>query len=126
MPFQAKIDLFIDSQAAIDGVNNSIRTPASPRWWLKTNNNLLISNIIHRISTFHLSIKLHKIKGHFGNEYNEMADTLAKQVVCKAKIDPSLILNINDIQQEFCFSPKWNGVYIDHSLRKFIGIITKN
>ena len=55
-----------------------------------------------------------------------MADTLAKQVVRKAKNDPSLILNINDIQQEFCFSPKWNGVYIDHSLRKFIGIITKN
>ena len=35
IPSQAKIDLFTDSQAAIDGINDSIRTPASPRRWLK-------------------------------------------------------------------------------------------
>jgi len=111
IPPQATVDLFTDSQAAIDSINKSLSGPSSPRQWLKTNNDSIISNIRHRINTLYLSVKLHKIKGHSGNEYNEMADNLAKQVVRDAKNNPSLILDINNIQQGLRFGPKWNGTY---------------
>ena len=55
-----------------------------------------------------------------------MADNLAKQMVCDAKNDPSLILDINNIQQGLRFESKWNGIYIDRSLRSFVSIMTKN
>ena len=61
-------------------------------------------------------VKLHKIKGYSGNEHNERVDELAKQAVREAKTDPSLILNINNIQQGLRFGSKWNGKYIDCSL----------
>ena len=80
MPPDVKIDLFIDSQAAINGIKKSLTTPITPRFWLKANNDSIISNIKHRISTLHLTVKLHKIKGHSGNEYNDKADVLAKPV----------------------------------------------
>jgi ribonuclease HI len=98
MPPQAKIDLFTDSQAAIDSINDSLKNSFSPRRWLKANNDSIISNIRHRILSLCLTVKLHKIKGHSGNEYNEKANMLAKQAVHDAKNDSSLILNINDIQ----------------------------
>ena len=126
MPPSATIDLFTDSQAAIDGINASLKASLTPRWWLKANNDSLISNIKHRINSLQLVIKLHKIKGHSGNEHNERVDELAKQAVREAKTDPSLILDINNIQQGLRFGPKWNGKYIDRSLRKFISIMTKN
>ena len=126
MPPDAKIDLFTDSQAAIDGIKKSLTTSITPRFWLKANNDSIISNIKHRISTLHLTVKLHKIKGHSGNEYNDKADVLAKLVVREAKTDPTLILDINDIQLGLRFGPKWNGKYIDRSLRQFISIMTKN
>ena len=69
---------------------------------------------------------MHKIKGHSSNGHNERVDELAKQAVREAKTDPSLILDINNIQQGLRFGPKWNGKYIDRSLQKFISIMTKN
>ena len=85
MPPDAKIDLFTDSQAAIDGIKKSLTTSITPRFWLKANNDSIISNIKHRISTLHLTVKLHKIKGHSGNEYNDKADAYRR--ICPFEIN---------------------------------------
>src|ERR1044071_6126808 len=93
----AKIDIFTDFQVAIDGINALLTTLSSSKYWLKANNNSFISNIIYRIANLILDFKFYKIKGYSGIKYNNRADTLSKQVVCEAKTNLSLILNINDV-----------------------------
>ncbi|GBB84703.1 hypothetical protein RclHR1_11290007 [Rhizophagus clarus] len=79
-----KANIFTDSQAAINNINNNIRRnltngKSKIRTWCKCNNYSIISSIINLINSKQLEIKFIKVKGHSGIKGNEEADRVAKK-----------------------------------------------
>lgn len=66
----------------------------------KMNNVLLWQAIKYIISTLKLKVKLHKIKAHSNNTYNDIADHLAKS---GRDISPSLSLSPLGIPDQICY-----------------------
>jgi hypothetical protein len=67
-----------------------------------------------------LNLILHKIKGHSGNEGNDLADSYAKkgiEVTSSLQVPETTYMN-------FMFVPKWKDQIIDSSLRAFVNITT--
>jgi hypothetical protein len=71
------VEIYTDSQCAIQSINSIIDSPPRRRW-LKFNNNLLLFKIATLIRQKHLNLVLHKVKGYSGDEWNDKADKLAK------------------------------------------------
>jgi ribonuclease HI len=40
---------------------------------------VIVSKIMHTINTKNIMLKMHKVKGHSGDKFNDKADLLAKQ-----------------------------------------------
>lgn len=77
---QSNIDVYSDSSYAIN-----VYTDWMYKWannnWLKSDNkkpeNLDIIKLYYNLSNSGFQINLHKIKGHNGHKWNELADKLA-------------------------------------------------
>src|SRR5438270_7693397 len=89
------INIFIDSQAVIDGITNGLKSTWSIRQYSKTPNAAIIEQIIKTAETKGQDLQLIKVKGHSGNVYNDIADDIAKNAVITAHQDSSHILELN-------------------------------
>src|SRR5437868_12005936 len=94
------INIYTDSQAAIDGITNGLKSTWSIRQYSKTPNATIIEQIIKTVETKGQDIKLIKVKGHSGNVYNDIADDIAKNAVITAHQDPSFILELSHISMQ--------------------------
>src|ERR1041384_5804131 len=91
-----QINIYTDSQAAIDGITNGQQPSWSVRQFSKTPNAAIIEQIIKTVVTKGQTIRLFKVKGHSGDVYNDIADDIAKNAVLVAHQDPSYILDITN------------------------------
>jgi hypothetical protein len=69
----------------------------------------------YMISTLKLKVKLHKIKAHSNNAYNDIADHLAKS---GRDISPSLSLSPLGIPDQICYLTFNDEFIIDRDIRK--------
>ena len=86
------INIFTNSQAAIDGITNGLKSTWSIRQYSKTPNAAIIEQIIKTVKTKGQDIQLIKVKGYLGNVFNDIVDDIAKNAVLTAHQDPSFIL----------------------------------
>jgi ribonuclease HI len=78
-PANSLINIFTDSQTAIDSFYKSSNlTSISPRRYNKINNNILWSAIHFVIKELNIKISLHKVKAHSDNHFSDIADAQAK------------------------------------------------
>src|SRR5438270_12744990 len=89
------INIFIDSQAVIDGITNGQKSTWSIRQYSKTPNVAIIEQIIKTAETKGQDIRLIKVKGYSGNVYNDIADDIAKNATLNAHQDHSHILGLH-------------------------------
>lgn len=83
-----EIIIYSDSNYVVQTINSWMHGWAS-RGWKKSDNkepeNLDLVKILYEEMKFERAIKVKKIKGHAGHEFNELADDLAKEGTEKAK-----------------------------------------
>jgi ribonuclease HI len=109
LQIRQKVNIFTDSQAAIDSINY-IRTNLTSgknkaQIWCKCNNYSIVSSIINLIDSKRLEIKLVKVKGHSEIKGNEEADRVAKIDTKK-----STCIEIKDSQQKnLMYDIYWKG-----------------
>ncbi|CAB5216230.1 hypothetical protein RhiirA5_422606 [Rhizophagus irregularis] len=78
-PYNGNINIFTDSQAAIDTFYKSKNLHSiSPRKFNKINNNILWSTIHYIIKILSLKVNLHKAKAHSNDTFNDLAGAQAK------------------------------------------------
>ena len=113
-----KINIFTDSQAAIDGITNSTKDTWTIRQYLKTPNAMIIEQIIKTVSTKGQSIQLTKVKGHSGNVFNDVADEIANRAVITAHQDPAhfLLIQHHLMQSRLHFKLYWRNTPWDGKL----------
>ena len=75
-----KVKIYIDSAAAIAGLEKGKRLKSS-RHWIKETNYDLKKSILESLSLKELELDLVKVKGHSCNKWNDRADKLAKERV---------------------------------------------
>ena len=114
IPNNRSISIYTDSQAAIDGIHKS-RSYFAHNKWLSANNRNLLNNIEFVTNFKSLQVVYVKVKAHSGIEGNELADSLANQ----GRLEPHFDAN-HSIFPKATFSPHWNGVSIEMSIRKFV------
>ena len=83
------INIFTDSQAAIDSINKAKTSLWNVRQYTKTPNSMIIEQILRLTRTKIQSLNLIKVKGHSGDLFNNLADDIAKQA---ASAGPRLLL----------------------------------
>ena len=83
-----EIIIYSDSMYVVQTVNQWMFNWAS-KGWKKADNkepeNLDLVKTLYQLMQFERAIKVKKIKGHNGHEFNEMADNLATRATQKAK-----------------------------------------
>lgn len=83
-----EIIIYSDSMYVVQTVNQWMFNWAS-KGWKKADNkepeNLDLVKTLYQLMQFERAIKVKKIKGHNGHEFNEMADDLATRATQKAK-----------------------------------------
>ncbi|RGB35931.1 hypothetical protein C1646_667340 [Rhizophagus diaphanus] len=123
-PLEGSINVYTDSQAAIDTFHKSSNLISiSPRRFNKINSNILWSttSIHHIINKLKLKVTLHKVKAHSNNAFNDIADAQAK--VGRLHQIPTSIKHQHLLSQTITFI--WNDtIPIDKDVRKCIGTIT--
>jgi ribonuclease HI len=120
-PPKSHINIFTDSQAAIDGFYKSVKLSAlSPRRYNKLNNNILWTTIHYIIKELELKIKLFKIKAHSNLLYNDIADAEAK--VGRLFTIP-IEINYQHLPSQRCTIVWDDTIPLDKDIRKNIGSI---
>ena len=84
-----EIEIFSDSAYVVNTVNTWMNSWAANNWIKKSDKkppeNLEIVKEIYSLMQFERCIKIKKIKGHFGEEFNELADQMAKEATKEAE-----------------------------------------
>ena len=117
-PNNSKVDIFTDSQAAIQAIKKSQKTE-SIRSWCKAKNPSILGTIVKILKTKNIILQLHKVKAHTGNILNDLADKAAKKGSQEEEIT---LLAANEIQK-IIFKPTWNMQIIDTPIRSFVKTI---
>lgn len=126
-PSNTALNIYTDSQAAIDGIHNVIRNPLSAISERFKQCNFVLLNIIKDLITSKgLMFTMHKVKGHSQNLWNDAADQLANHGRREALLDISRLFLISDNIDisGFSFFPKWNGFLLDCNIRKFYSLFS--
>src|SRR5207237_9771560 len=92
LPTNSRATIYTGTQSAINRIYKIMNTDILPCQWLKSNNNLLLSNIKGKITRDKLIIKFITVKGHSGNIINEIVDKLAKDAVQIGKYESNSIV----------------------------------
>jgi len=116
-PIQANIRIHTDSLSAIRALqNNQID---HTRHWLRKTNALWIAKIGAIIKEKQLKVEYVKVKGHSGNEYNDIADSLAKEGGSQSIVN--LVNSFEHNIKHLFFFPFYFNIPIEQKLRKFVG-----
>lgn len=80
------INIYSDSAYCVNAMNQGwVKVWQANGWKTKSGydvkNKELWEKLLHFVESSKLTIKFNKVKGHSGNEYNELADKLAKEAI---------------------------------------------
>lgn len=118
-PEESKVEIFTDSQAAIQAIKKSKETKKA-RDWIKQKNRSILKALTLVINTKRLELTFHKVKAHSGIKWNEQVDREAKEGARE-----NSIVRLNAIQaKEAIFNLYWKQYEVDKPLREFIKQIT--
>ncbi|CAB5196262.1 unnamed protein product [Rhizophagus irregularis] len=128
VPNNAKVAIYTDSQAAIEGINRMLDASyrINRRKFLKMNNYIILFAIYDFIKTKSLMLNLHKVCGHSGNRWNDMADEIAKQGRDAASYNNDRIIDIRLLHSfsfPLTFLPVWNNISINRHIRSFTRLV---
>ncbi|RHZ89506.1 hypothetical protein Glove_13g249 [Diversispora epigaea] len=118
-PTNCNIEIFSDSQGAINIINNIITTSKEAK--IKTNdNNMILTYAAQQIiQDLGVQISLFKVKAHSGVKFNEIADRLAQVSITSPFQDPRISINSSALNQIKTI-PMWNGLVLDYSIKTVI------
>ncbi|GBC51436.1 ribonuclease H-like domain-containing protein [Rhizophagus irregularis DAOM 181602=DAOM 197198] len=124
----AEVAIYTDSQAAIEGINHMLDASyrINRRKFLKMNNYIILFTIYDLIKTKSLTLNLHKVRGHSGNRWNDMADEIAKQGRDAASYNNDRIIDIRLLRSfsfPLTFLPVWNNISIDRHIKSFTRLV---
>lgn len=129
-PSKSHVHIHTDSQAAIDGINKiSNMTSRHDRRFLKLNNYIILFAIIDIVKTKKITFEMHKVKGHSGCYWNDMADSIAKMGRDTAAINPNRIFNIQflcNFSFPLLFLPLCHDIEINRHIRHFCRIVSES
>ncbi|GBB97307.1 hypothetical protein RclHR1_02960020 [Rhizophagus clarus] len=114
-PMTTNINLYTDSQCALDAINNWKAQRTNLR--LKQPNNLLLIKICMILNEKALNIHWHKVKGHTGIYGNDQADIAANIGLSSQNCFNN---SIDFINHDLRFFPRFDSIPIENNLRKFI------
>ena len=118
IPSYSTVQIYTDSAAAIQGITNALAIQQQAKW-AKLNNITLLQHIRSCITSKHLTVSMHKVKGHSDNYYNDLADNLAKGGLASEFIlDLDFTRVLDTGGQGFYLS--WRDLKIDINYRQFI------
>ena len=128
VPSNLTCSIYTDSQAAIDGINK-LFTLGDLWKWNKTSNNSIKAVIGLLWNIKNISLSFIKVKGHSNDEYNDIADSLAKNGASEGSegvfidLDSftfSLISNFSDRLGNVRINASWKNLGINQGIRGFI------
>lgn len=117
-PQNSTVNIFTDSLCAIQSINKWLELSSTKsRKRLKLNNLILLHKIGLLLKEKNISLRLHKVKGHSGDYWNEEVDKLAK-----SSLDDYSIYNNNFTlgDSNISFIPTLDDIPIEFNLRKFL------
>jgi ribonuclease HI len=116
-PANSIINIYLDSQATIDGFNNWKQKSKTIRSYLKINNFSVWDSIYSTMEQYNLTVVLTKVKAH-SNKYplNDAADSLAKLGSSNNQITK---VNIDNITKKYV-TLYWKEFLIDYHYRNFM------
>src|SRR2546429_6006305 len=109
------ITVHTDSQSAIDSIQKYARL--SLRTKSKTPNIMIVDQIWRIIKAKQIELLMAKVKGHSGDLYNDMADSIAKDAAAIGMVDQSHIFHMNtNLHSSFTFlltgaGERWDGAW---------------
>ncbi|POG58120.1 hypothetical protein GLOIN_2v1790829 [Rhizophagus irregularis DAOM 181602=DAOM 197198] len=129
-PSESRINIHTDSQAAIDGIN-TINNMVSRHGckFLKLNNYIILFAIYDIITSKRLDIEIHKVKGHSGCHWNDMADAIAKIGRETVVVNSNRLVDLQFICSysfPLLFLPVWHSIEIDRRVRQFCRIVSES
>jgi len=117
VPYGANVQIFSDSKAAIEGIQN-FQGLTNIRSNFKAKNHSLINQILNCCKTKEIKLELVKVKGHSSNIWNDKADRLAKEGLIS-----DLILEAQEVTtSKIRIFLIWKEKIIDTALRSFINL----
>ncbi|PKC54826.1 hypothetical protein RhiirA1_505319 [Rhizophagus irregularis] len=120
VPDDSELDIFTDSQNVIHTFHVVTNKLTSTRRTLKCNNHLAWCLIDTLITKKSLIVRLHKVKAHSNNFWNDMADSLANtaRLLTPYEINPTTLPGS-------LMTPIWASIApIDRDIRKFCHNLT--
>src|ERR1044072_7965535 len=119
------VNIFTNSQAAIDGISKAKSSSWNERQYTKSPNSMIIEQILIITNTKSQVLNLVKIKGHSGDLFNDTADDIAKRATSTAHQDPSHILDIqyNTMYSRMKFKLFWKNMPWDGQVRANISTL---
>src|SRR2546429_5918091 len=111
------ITINTDSQSAIDNIQKY--TGLSIRAKSKIPNIMIVDQIWRIVKAKQIAISMVKVKGHSGDFYNDMADTITKEAAAKGMVDQSSIFHMGtNLHSQLTFSLTWAKNGWDGAWRK--------
>ncbi|EXX71210.1 hypothetical protein RirG_080570 [Rhizophagus irregularis DAOM 197198w] len=99
------------------------------RKFLKLNNYIILFAIYDIITSKRLDIEIHKVKGHSGYHWNDMADAIAKIGRETAVINSNRLVDLQFICSysfPLLFLPVWHSIEINRHVRQFCRIVLES
>ena len=127
-PLSSHILIKTDSQAAIDGIRECLTSPSQHKWH-KTSNPTLKNLIVDCIHSKDLHVRFIKVKGHSGDEKNDMADSLAKlgtQDLFFIDFSLDILQNTHFSLGNYFFRPLYKFISIENNVRHTVRSINRS
>lgn len=129
-PSNNKLYIYTDSQAAIDGINNTLTLhQQSTAHSLKQHNYILLHIIKDLLINKNITLQLEKVKGHSQNRWNDVADTLAKHGRTEAIYNRDRNFTLETLDRQIDLNSigcvlTWDGHYVDRNIRSYISLVS--
>ena len=120
LPHNSKVDIFTDSQSIITKYKKLLHTPTESTKYFKLNYWPIWHSILNATKAFNIQLTFHKVPAHADNQFNNMADLLAKKHqqpdTHTLQFSHTNIYNPNFVIQ-------WHKHYVEKPTRQFIKTI---
>ena len=115
VPNECSVEIRSDSACAIATISESLKN-SSTRYWMKLKNNSLIRAIVKTCRSKQIRLKLSKVKAHSGEQFNDIADLLAKEGAKEESVIEFNNMSITNVK----FIPEWKNCKLETPLRTFV------